>query len=174
MLPPCSLHASKQAHDACYKTCPLHASSRQAHDAAAGVQVNVIEAGAGGQAGHHHHVAHQGDEEAGAHRRAQVPDRQHEAGGRTLPSCSTRQVSLCEAHLQSAAAAPQQGHTPTVYEFSGLGFRVKRTGGTLAAASAEKLYCVLAMQMGRPPKPMRVYSSICDSAFGRYSTLAAP
>ena len=45
---------------------------------------------------------------------------------------------------------------------------------TLAAASAEKLYCVLAMQMGRPPKPMRVYSSICCSAFGRYSTLPAP
>ena len=45
---------------------------------------------------------------------------------------------------------------------------------TLAAASAEKEYCVLAMQMGSPPKPMRVYSSICASARGRYSTLPAP
>jgi len=33
--------------------------------------------------------------------------------------------------------------------------------------------CVLAMQMGSPAKPMRVYSSICFSACGRYSTLPA-
>ena len=46
--------------------------------------------------------------------------------------------------------------------------------GTLAAASAEKEYCVLAMQMGSPAKPILVYSSICCSAWGRYSTLAAP
>jgi hypothetical protein len=45
---------------------------------------------------------------------------------------------------------------------------------TLAAASAEKEYCVLAMQMGSPAKPILVYSSICFSAWGRYSTLAAP
>ena len=45
---------------------------------------------------------------------------------------------------------------------------------TLAAASAEKEYWVLAMQMGSPAKPILVYSSICFSACGRYSTLAAP
>ncbi len=55
-------------------------ASRQADNAASdGINVDVIEAGARGQAGHHHHVAHQGNEEARAHARAQVPDRQHKA-----------------------------------------------------------------------------------------------
>lgn len=38
----------------------------------------------------------------------------------------------------------------------------------------EKLYCVLAMHTGRPPKPCRVYSSSAAAASGLNSTHPAP
>ena len=50
----------------------------------------------------------------------------------------------------------------------------KPEGAPFADASALKEYWVLAMQIGKPSKPILVYRSICFSAWGRYSTLAAP
>lgn len=57
--------------------------SREAHDLARGhVNVDVVEAGARGQARHGHHAAHEWEHKAGAHGRAHVPDGQHKVGGR--------------------------------------------------------------------------------------------
>lgn len=46
----------------------------------------------------------------------------------------------------------------------------KSLGAPFLEASWVKEYCVLAMQIGSFPNPMRVYFSICASASGRYST----
>ena len=44
---------------------------------------------------------------------------------------------------------------------------VKPSGAPSRVGSSEKLYCVLAMQTGRPPKPSEASLSICLRAAGR-------
>ena len=51
---------------------------------------------------------------------------------------------------------------------------VKCSGAPSFAASSEKLYCVLAMQTGRLPKPSAVRRSICLRAAGRTEMPSPP
>ena len=51
---------------------------------------------------------------------------------------------------------------------------VKPSGAPGFVGSSVKLYCVLAMQTGSPPKPSEVSSSICFFAAGRTLIPAPP
>ena len=69
----------------------------------------------------------------------------------------------------SATMKPAPAETLTFFTVT-----VKPSGAPSFVGSSEKLYCVLAMQTGRPAKPSFVSSSICFCAAGRILTSLPP
>ncbi len=93
---------------------PPAACLRQAqHLAGDWVQVDLVEAGPRGQAGHGHHVAHQRVQEAGAHGGAHVADGQDEAGGGACgrtgmgEGCAACWVKVAGGLLESRGPLPR-------------------------------------------------------------------